>query len=92
MGHKGWSAADKAAFKEGVAWAVNASKRKNEKVDLSHMVAYIYAVSKRVEKAVKLFTPTKFCRHPIVSRALSSGKTYGGPSPFHGECPKFLCR
>lgn len=78
MGYKDWSAEDKKLFKQDVAWAVQGYKRKGEKQDASHMLRYIYDAIKRVEKAVKLFTPKRFWRHPLVSRAASSkGKTYG---------------
>lgn len=89
MGYKDWSKADKAEMLEDVAFAVNAYNRRGEKVDLSHMVAYIYNAIKRVDTATqaiwKVVKPLSLksianavARRPIVSRNEGSeGKTYG---------------
>jgi murein DD-endopeptidase MepM/ murein hydrolase activator NlpD len=89
MGYKDWSAADKAEMLRDVAFAVNGYNRRGEKVDLSHMVAYIYNAIKRVDTATqaiwKVVKPLSLksianavARRPIVSRnAGSEGKAYG---------------
>ena len=89
MGYASWSDEDKAAFKRDVGWAANAYKRDGEKVDASHMLAYIYSAIKRVDTATqaiwKVVKPLSLAsianavaRRPVVSRHPDSkGKTYG---------------